>query len=144
MARKLTERLFYEIRVALENTNDTQASIAKRHNIGSSTVSRVNQCGTWENYLIGVSSIRPIRSVEQRARAAAPTLSDDQVERTLKRMRESRSSSATWRYDPFYNHVKWERDTYRQESKRHMMWARIWFTLVLIVSCVLFWRWLSQ
>lgn len=59
--RKVTRKVFYGIQAALKNTKDTQKKIADSFGVGASTVSRINICRTWENYLAERDSDRPVR-----------------------------------------------------------------------------------
>lgn len=59
--RKVTRSLFFSIRDALRDTGDNQKKIADFYSVGASTVSRVNICRTWENYLADRDSDRPVR-----------------------------------------------------------------------------------
>jgi len=72
MGQRTLKRIgFFAIARQLRETNRTQADIAADYNVSSSTVSVINQAGSWENYLAGKTAVKPIRAA--RALAQKPT-----------------------------------------------------------------------
>lgn len=153
--RKLTRIKFFAIRRELESTNRRQEDIAADYDVSSTTVSLVNKTRTWENFLVGKSSVKPVRSgrvsskdpVVRKEKAAKaelhPVTREERQEKTIaEKLQEARERQEDWENSPvtrksFNDHLRLNAAELRgKQDNNSLSNVALWFIVIVLFALV--------